>query len=115
MFVSGATSEELMEALAQDEKAYTADEINEIREAISSYIPEEGNAAIAPAPKGKKAVGFEEWRCEIKLKGDGKKEVEKVKRLRASVKITDEEAETLNRGAKDSPRQDFVIMYFKPE
>lgn len=57
-----------------------------------------------------KKVGYEEWRCEIKGK-----EVEKVKRLRANVKITDEEAETLNHGAKDSPRQDYVIMYFKPE
>jgi hypothetical protein len=72
-----------------------------------------------PAKKGqKKATGYEEWRCEIKLSGSGnevQKQVEKVKRLRENVKITDEEAETLNRGAKDSPRQDFVIMYFKPE
>jgi hypothetical protein len=69
-------------------------------------------------PKGKKVTGYEEWRCEIKLEGEGdkkKKVVEKVKRLRENVKITDTEAETLNRGAKDSPRQDYVIMYFKPE
>lgn len=68
--------------------------------------------------KAKKVTGYEEWRCEIKQSGEGdkkKKEIEKVKRLRENVKITDEEAETLNRGAKDSPRQDFVIMYFKPE
>lgn len=78
-----------------------------------------GQTETKASKKGAKEVtGYEEWRCEIKLSGEGnkvKKEVEKVKILRKNVKITDEEAETLNSGAKDSPRQDYVIMYFKPE
>lgn len=81
---------------------------------------QENAAPEAQAPEigkkgSKKVTGYEEWRCEIKYKGEGEKEVEKVKRLRENVKITDEEAEVLNRGAKDSPRQDYIIMYFKPE
>ncbi len=58
---------------------------------------------------------YEEWRCEIKLDEKNQRTVEKIKRLRAVVKISDEEADTLNHGAKDSPRTDYVIMYFKPE
>ncbi len=68
-------------------------------------------------PAKSKVTGYQEWRCEIKVSQDenGKihKEVEKVKILRPNVKITEEEAEVLNRSAKDSPRQDYVIMYFK--
>jgi hypothetical protein len=63
---------------------------------------------------------YEEWRCEIKIdrSEDGKETkryAEKVKRIRPVVKISDEEAETLNSGALNSPRQDYVLMYFKPE
>lgn len=79
---------------------------------------QEGGVGEETTSKGKKVTGYEEWRCEIKISGEKdniKKDVEKVKRLRTNVKITDEEAETLNHGAKDSPRQDYVIMYFKPE
>jgi hypothetical protein len=123
MLNQGVTVEELGNLLAQDEKNYTLEEQNELRQAIigdESEKPAAQTPPAPPAPKAKKSevVGFEEWRCEVKVSGEGnnvRKEVEKVKRLRANVKITDEEAETLNRGAKDSPRTDYVIMYFKPE
>lgn len=58
---------------------------------------------------------YEEWRCEIKVGEDKKRTAEKVKLMRPKVKISDEEAETLNNGALNSPRQDYVLMYFKPE
>ena len=65
-------------------------------------------------PVGKKH--YEEWKCEIKaIVEEGKvtgKNVEKLKLMRACVKITDEEAEVLNAGVKDGSNS-IVSMYFK--
>ena len=63
---------------------------------------------------------FEEWKCEIKINRDkeGKettREAEKLKKIRPCVKITEQEAETLNDAALNSPRHDHVVMYFLPE
>jgi hypothetical protein len=62
--------------------------------------------------KAPAAIHYEEWRMEKKIVG---KEVvmEKLKKLRDCVKISDEEAEVLNEGAK-SPSSINPIMYFKP-
>jgi len=122
MLQQGVTIEELTDLISKDEKQYTSDEITEITAAINDP------AAYSPAkPKQKEETKeeveneyFEEWRCEIKIEtnGDGKvtdRKAEKVKRLRPRVVITEEEAETLNTGALHSPRQDYVVMYFKPE
>lgn len=51
---------------------------------------------------------YEEWRCEIK---NGK--VEKLKKLRSNVKLSEEHVETLN-GSYDK-HSDYAIMYFLPE
>lgn len=120
IFNQGTTVEELMNLLAQDEKEYTADEINEIKAAVIGDVAENAPPEKKVKKVAVKAAGFEEWRCEIKIErgSDGKETkrvAEKVKRLRECVKITDEEVETLNNGALNSPRQDYVLMYFKPE
>jgi hypothetical protein len=52
---------------------------------------------------------YQEWRMERTADG-----LEKLKLLRPCVKITDEEAETLNAGAQSSPAGN-IIMYFLPE
>jgi hypothetical protein len=61
---------------------------------------------------------YEEWRCEVKVETKegtivGRK-IEKLRKLRAVVKITEEQAETLNHSALYSPRRDYVIAYFRP-
>lgn len=111
MYISGVTVEELGNLLADDEKQYTADEINEIRAAIV-----EGQTEKAPAEKQtkakteeKKPIMYEQWRMELV---NGK--LEKLKMLRSNVKITEEEADTLNAGA-ESPGAVNPIMYLKQE
>lgn len=128
MLTQGVNPEELTDLIGKDEKNYTADEITEISAAITSAGAEKPQTPatkakpttpVAKAKVVKEVPGYEEWRCEIKLTVvEGKvthREAEKVKKLRPCVKITEEEAETLNNGALHSPRQDFVLMYFKPE
>jgi len=111
----GTSFEEIGNLLAQDEKGYTVAEINEIRQSLFVSVP----AGPEAKTKTEKIGHYEEWRCEIKLiVEDGKtadRIPEKVKLVRKCVKISDEEAETLNYGALHTPRQDYVLMYFKPE
>ena len=61
---------------------------------------------------------YEEWRCEVKVESrEGKvvgRKIEKLRKLRAIVKITEGQAETLNSSALYSPRRDYVIAYFRP-
>ena len=52
---------------------------------------------------------FQEWKVQV---SNGK--VEKLKIMRACVKITDEQAEVLNRGIEQGGNQ-IALMYFKPE
>jgi hypothetical protein len=125
MLQQGVTLEELDVLLGNDEKNYSADEITEIRTALIGSAAEQpvkpaSKLAAKPVEIKKPVVGYEEWRCEIKVDrdGDGKiinRKAEKVKLLRPNVKITEQEADTLNNGALHSPRQDYVLMYFKPE
>lgn len=60
------------------------------------------------APKSKVPV-YEEWKCQIK---GGK--AEKLKRLRAAVKISDEQAEILNDGRIKGGNA-YANLYFLPE
>lgn len=111
MHIQGVTVEELGNLLAEDEKGYNADEINEIRTAITEGQTEKSSAK-PPAKKEEtkeKAVVYEEWRMELVGK-----ELQKLKKVRSNVKITEEEAETLNVGAT-SPGAVNPIMYFKSE
>lgn len=123
MLQQGVTIMELTDLISKDEKQYTSDEISEIAAALNdpdvSISADLKQTSETESPK-KENEFYEEWRCEIKIKADsdGKvtaREAEKVKRLRPRVVITEEEAETLNAGALHSPRQDYVVMYFKPE
>lgn len=116
LFEKGLTLEELTDMIGKDEKEYTTDEATEIAAAITGGVTDSTNVSkpVGQKKKAVEAVGYQEWRCEIKVE-DGKRRAEKVKLLRPCVKITDDEAETLNNGALNSPRQDYVLMYFKPE
>lgn len=112
MFSQGVTAEELGNLLAEDEKQYTADEINEIRAAIidgQTEKPQAPSKESIAKDEGEKPVMYEQWRMEAV---NGK--LEKLKMLRSNVKITDEEAEILNAGAT-SPGAVNPIMYLKPE
>lgn len=115
LFAQGLSPEELTNLIGQDEKGYSADEVVEIAAAITGGAPQRAvSNAKSIQKKSEAAIGYEEWRCEIKVE-EGKRRAEKVKKIRPCVKISDEEAETLNNGALNSPRQDYVLMYFKPE
>jgi hypothetical protein len=60
---------------------------------------------------GSEANGhYEEWMVEVKPKG----KYEKLKLVRSCVKISEEEAETLNAGVLNGGNS-HVNMYFKPE
>jgi hypothetical protein len=118
MFNQGVTVEELTDLIGKDEKNYTAEEISEISAAIVAGVEEKPAAAKQPVKQPEKApvkvkevtgVGYEEWRMEWQSG-----QVQKLKKLRTNVKITEGEAETLNAGAA-SPGSVNPIMYFKPE
>lgn len=123
---NGGTVEDLKLALSGDEKAYTPEEIDEIVKAITDTATAPKDPPKPPAPKEdkkelkkpeeKKALkkevektGYEEWRMEWA----GEK-LEKLKKLRDNVKISEAEAETLNAGASAKGSYN-PIMYIKPE
>jgi hypothetical protein len=69
--------------------------------------------------KGKKEQShYEAWKCEVRITkdSDGKtvREYEKLKCTRPVVKITDQEAETLNRGYLNGADGGVITMFFKP-
>lgn len=107
------------------ENKFTEDEIGKLLPILQAPSPESDNDGIPGADKKpskpeRKGNGYEEWRCEIKVvRNEAGNETgrvpEKIKRLRPCVKITEQEADTLNNAALYSPRADLVIMYFKPE
>lgn len=111
MFSQGVTLEELGNLLADDEKQYTVDEIDEIRAAIVDGPTEkaESEKQSIIKPEEKRPIMYEQWRMELV---NGK--LEKLKMLRGNVKITEEEADILNAGAT-SPGAVNPIMYLKPE
>jgi hypothetical protein len=122
--IGGEKNTEVITKLLLENK-FTQDEVGEVLTLLAS--PGGANDDEKPAPAkttmsaatSNEQVGYEEWRCEVKIERDGKTEVsrkaDKLKKLRSNVKITEQEAETWNDGQLYSPRQDYVIMYFKPE
>lgn len=113
--IAGITDADEQKQILIDNE-FTEDEIKEIL-AGGSDDDDEEEPETKPAKKDAKAKGdhYEEWRCEIVKGADGSRKVEKLRKLRPCVKITDEEADTLNASAKDTPHESHVIMYFKPE
>lgn len=109
---------ELEPALLADSANYEPEEVKEIVKAITEQQeeqtpPEEKNSkegAPGKPEEGKVAkTGYVEWDVRI-TKG----EAEKLKVSRACVKITDQEAETLNAGVLNGGNS-YAKMYFKPE
>ena len=101
-----------------------ADQAKEMtKEEFTDYVADQETESDAaqlvdyffPAPKAAKpakvvkADYFEEWRVEIK-----NKKAEKLRRMRPVVKITEDEAETLNAGILNGPNT-YGKMYFRPE
>lgn len=99
------------------QEGFSDEEITEVLNTASQGANLSGNGSNS------KSKGYEEWRVEIKLDPDGsdasgkpkyKRRYEKLKRLRECVKISEQEAKTLNDGALNSPRTDYAVMYFLP-
>jgi hypothetical protein len=72
-----------------------------------------------PKAKAKvKQADYEAWKCEVRItkNSEGKtvREYEKLKCTRPVVKITDQEAETLNRGYLNGADGGVITMFFKP-
>ena len=93
------TIEDVTELLRADEKGYKEDEITEIVAAL-----------IAPANQveDEEIVHFEEWECKVL-----NNKCEKLKVIRPKVKITEVEADTLNRGLLVGGNT-YAKMYFLP-
>lgn len=108
---------ELEPALQADASNYEADEIKEIIQAITEQNNEQtppetkGSEGHKPKPEESKSAkkGFVEW--EVKITAG---EYEKMKISRPCVKITEQEAETLNAGVLNGGNN-YAKMYFKPE
>lgn len=101
----GYDKEGLIAVIATDEKGYSADEINEIVDAIL----ESPNPIVKQKGTVKGPVTFEEWRVEIR-----NKKATKLSMLRPRVVISEEEADVLNRGVIDGGNT-YAAMYFLPE
>ena len=121
LLTEGKSNNDIMDAISEDEKNYTAEEINEIVAAITA--PQKGQEDEKETPKEekkpKKVLFFEEHRVEIKISKDENSDkitrsAEKLKLTRPCVKITKEEADILNEGVLNGPNT-FGFMYFRPE
>jgi len=99
----GTTKEEIIDFLATEEKAETQEDKDEL---LAELFPEKGSEK-----KVIKAVKphYEEW--DVKVAG-GK--AEKLKISRPVVKISEEEADTLNAGILTGGNT-YAKMYFLPE
>ncbi len=107
---AGKTKEEILELLNADEKEYASEEVVEILEEV--FAEGDSNKNTPPAKKSKKkddAVHYQEW--DVQITG---KTYEKLKVSREVVKITEEEAETLNHGVSQGGNN-YAKMYFLPE
>lgn len=96
----GLSKEEIIELLNNDEKGYSSEDVVEIVEAL---FPEQGEPV----------EHWQRWEVKITQTESGPK-FEKLKMARAEVKISDEEAETLNHGVLHGGST-HAVMYFKPE
>lgn len=107
---SGKNKEELLELINADEKKYTPDEVLEI---IGEVLAEKKQGSTPPPSKKKKAdvegEYYEEW--DVQISGGKYK---KLTISRPVVKITEEEAENLNKGVVEGGNA-YAKMYFLPE
>jgi hypothetical protein len=102
------TPEEIKAAIAADEKGYTEEEAEEIFAALEPPAPTLVMQEMAVNPFGKKT--YQEW--EVKIE-QGK--AKKLAISRPKVKITDDQADILNRGVIEGPNNTYAKMYFLPE
>lgn len=114
------TNEEILTAIQDDEKAYPADEVQEIFEAvIGSTIPISGSikwekspikmAKQNPVDSFGSKKHYQEWDVKISTGN-----YDKLKIVRPVVKITEDQAETLNEGVLHGGNT-YAKMYFLPE
>jgi uncharacterized phage-like protein YoqJ len=100
------TGQSRTEAVAQLKEEYEGTEIDEI---LASFD------AIETAVKTTFNKDYEEWRVEVRFDNETKRNtVDKIKVLRTNVKITEDEAEVLNTGARATVGNN-QIMYFLKE
>lgn len=119
LLTEGKSNNEIMDAISEDEKEYTVEEINEIVAAITAPQSSKEEDKATGKSKPKKVVEFfEEWKVDVKVsqnkKGENERVYEKLKLVRPVVKITEEEAEILNTGLLNGPNTS-GLMYFRPE
>jgi hypothetical protein len=103
--LSEKSIEEIAELIKADEKGYKEGEVAEIVAAL-----EAGPVETVEAEKAKETEAdyYEEWKCEVI-----NKKVDKLKITRPKVKITEAEAEILNRGILTGGNT-IANMYFAP-
>ena len=130
----GLTPAEIEEQIAQDEKGYTEEEIKEIVSAITGEgeVPgdsgkggegdkgdegQNGEGNQNPPELGVRSESvkplFERWKCQVEHT-DGKKKLTKLTLLKKGIRITEEQAETLNEGVLHGGNT-YVEAYFLPE
>jgi hypothetical protein len=102
--LSEKSIEEIAELIKADEKGYKEGEVAEIVAALEAG-PDEAETEKA---KETEADYYEEWKCEVI-----NKKVDKLKITRPKVKITEAEAEILNRGILTGGNT-IANMYFAP-
>jgi len=82
------------------------EELLESEQPLQEETPKKAKAAKTDKAK----TGWEKWLCAVK---NG--EAEKLKRIKAGIQISDEEAEVLNAGRLTGGNVGNVEMFFKPE
>jgi hypothetical protein len=101
--LSEKSIDEVTELIKADAKGYKDSEVAEIVAAL-----EAGPAEVKVEETETEGGYFEEWKCEVI-----NKKVDKLKVTRPKVKITETEAETLNRGILTGGNT-IANMYFAP-
>jgi hypothetical protein len=106
---NGATREELYNLISADEKQYSADEINEIVDALIDSKKEDEFIDDFGAKKP-----YQEWKVEVKRDDKGDYYGQKLNIVREKVKITEEQADILNTGLLKGGNT-YGVMYFLSE
>lgn len=78
-------------------------------EQLTTQEPKRSASRRKPAPEATQQPAFQEWKCEVK---NG--QAEKLKLVRACVKITEDEANVLNEGRLHSGNK-IVNLYYPAE
>lgn len=99
----GSSKEQIIELLNADDKNYSSEDVVEIVEAL---FPEGDQ-------QGEPSKHWQRWEVKITQSEAGPK-YEKLKMAKEVVKISDEEAEALNKGVLQGSNT-HAVMYFKPE